>query len=86
VAEERPFLLDPARVADVRLIEVAATASMGPTRLCLGQYERTRVCNAGKLLGLDLPGLVSAHRRTMQLVQELAGRVENALVAADSGA
>jgi hypothetical protein len=86
IADERPALLDPARVADVRLIEVTATGKMGPTRLCLGEYERIRVSTTVKLLGLDLPGLVSARQRTMRLVQELVEQVEKALVAADSGA
>lgn len=86
VAEERPVLLDPARVADVRLIEVTATGKMGPTRFCLGEYERTRVSNTVKLLGLDLPGLMSARQRTMRLVQDLVYEVQKALVAADSGA
>lgn len=39
-----------------------------------------------KLLGLDLPGLVSARQRTMRLVQDLVDQVAKALVAADSGA
>lgn len=86
VAEERPVLLDPACVTDVRLIEVTATGRMGPTKLCLGEYERTRVSNTVKLLGLDLPGLVSARQRTMRLVQDLVDEVQKALVAADSGA
>ena len=86
IGEERPALLDPARVADVRLIEVSATGKMGPTKLCLGEYERTRVSTTVKLLGLDLPGLVSARQRTMRLVQDLVDQVEKALVAADSGA
>lgn len=85
VAEERPVLLDPARVADVRLIEVTATGKMGPTMLCLGEYERTRVSNTVKLLGLDLPGLVSARRRTMRLVQDLVQQVQKAIVEANSG-
>jgi hypothetical protein len=84
--DERPVLLDPARLADVRLIEVTAAGKMGPTKLCLGEYERTRVSNTVKLLGLDLPGLVSARQRAMRLVQELVAQVEKALVAADADA
>ncbi|AVQ82168.1 hypothetical protein [Variovorax sp. PMC12] len=84
--DERPVLLDPARLADVRLIEVTAAGKMGATKLCLGDYERTRVSNTVKLLGLDLPGLVSARQRAMRLVQELVEQVEKALVAADSDA
>lgn len=83
VAEERPVLLDPARVTDVRLIEVTATGKMGPTRLCLGEYERTRVRTTVKLLGLDLPGLVSARQRAMRLVQEVVELVEQNKTAAE---
>jgi hypothetical protein len=86
VDDERPVLLDPTKLADVRLIEVTGTAKMGPSRLCLGDYERKRVTESVKLLGLDLPGLVGARQRTMRLVQELVDYVEQALVAADSGA
>lgn len=62
IEDERPVLLDPAKLADVRLIEVTATGRMGPTRFCLGEYERTRVHDTVRLLGLDLPGLVSARK------------------------
>lgn len=86
IEDERPVLLDPAKLADVRLIEVTATGKMGPSRLCLGDYERERVNESAKLLGLDLPGLVGARQRTMRLVQDLVEHVERALVAADSGA
>lgn len=83
VAEERPVLLDPARIADVRLIEVTATGKMGPTRLCLGEHDRTRVSATVKLLGLDLPGLVSARLRAMRLVQEVVELVEKNKTAAE---
>ncbi|MDD0811351.1 hypothetical protein PSQ20_13430 [Curvibacter sp. RS43] len=85
VAEERPVLLDPARITDVRLIEVTATGKMGPTRLCLGEYERTRVSTTVKLLGLDLPGLVSARLRAMRFVQEVVELVEKNKTAAELG-
>lgn len=83
VVEERPVLLDPARIADVRLIEVTATGKMGPTRLCLGEHDRTRVSATVKLLGLDLPGLVSARLRAMRLVQEVVELVEKNKTAAE---
>ena len=85
VNDERPVLLDPAKLADVRLIEVTATGKMGPTKLCLGNYERVRVATSARLLGLDLPGLVGARRGAMRLVQELVEHVERALTAAESG-
>ena len=83
IDEERPVLLDPARLADVRLIEVTATGKMGSTRFCLGEYERSRVNDTVKLLGLDLPGLVSARQRTMRLVQEIVELVEENKTAAE---
>ena len=83
VADERPALLDPAKLADVRLIEVTASGKMGPTKLCLGDYERKRVCGTVKILGLDLPGLVSARQRAMRLVQELVELVEQNRTAAE---
>lgn len=86
VDAERPVLLDPTKLEDVRLIEVTATGKMGASRLCLGDYERTRVTESVKLLGLDLPGLLGARQRTMRLVQELVDQVQNVLVAADSAA
>ncbi|WP_159692162.1 HNH endonuclease family protein [Cognatazoarcus halotolerans] len=86
VADERPVLLDPARVADVRLIEVTATGKMGPTKYCLGQCERTRVSETVKMLGLDLPGLVSARQRAMRLVQEIVELVEQNKSAAELSA
>lgn len=81
--DERPVLLDPVRLADVRLIEVTATGKMGPTKLCLGDYERQRVGNTVKMLGLDLPGLVSARQRVMRLVQEIVELVEQNKTAAE---
>jgi hypothetical protein len=83
IDEERPVILDPARVADIRLIEVTATGKMGPTKLCLGEYERTRVSTTVRLLGLDLPGLVSARLRAMRMVQEIVELVEKNKTAAE---
>lgn len=83
VADEHPVLLDPASLADVRLIEVTATGRMGPTKLCLGSADRTRVEETVKRLGLDLPGLVSARKEAMRLVQELVVELEKKLSAAE---
>lgn len=83
IAEERPVILDPARVEDVRLIEVTATGKMGPTKLCMGEYERTRVSTTVRFLGLDLPGLVSARLRAMRMVQEIVELVEKNKTAAE---
>jgi len=81
--DERPLLLDPARLADVRLIEVTASGKMGPTKLCLGAAERTRVEETVKRLSLDLPGLVSARKQAMRLVQELVELFEQKRSAAE---
>ena len=80
---ERPLLLDPARLADVRLIEVTAEGRMGPTKLCLGSADRTRVEETIKRLSLDLPGLVSARKQAMRLVQELVELLEQKRSAAE---
>ncbi|MGS5087082.1 hypothetical protein ACVC7V_11285 [Hydrogenophaga sp. A37] len=80
---ERPLLLDPARLADVRLIEVTAEGRMGPTKLCLGAADRTRVEETVKRLSLDLPGLVSARKQAMRLVQELVELLEQKRSAAE---
>lgn len=83
VDDEMPALLDPARLADVRLIEVTASGKMGPTRLCLGTSDRTRVAETVTRLGLDLPGLVSARKAAMRLVQELVELFEQKRTAAE---
>lgn len=86
IDDERPVLLDPTRLADVRLIEVTATGQMGASKFCLGDYERRRVSDSVKLLGLDLPGLRSARQRTMRLMQELLHQLQRTLAQAESGA
>jgi hypothetical protein len=86
VDDEQPVLLDPTRLADVRLIEVTATGQMGASKFCLGEYERRRVSDSVKLLGLDLPGLRSARQRTMRLMQELLDQLQRTLAQAESGA
>ncbi len=86
IDDERPVLLDPTRLADVSLIEVTATGQMGASKFCLGDYERRRVSDSVKLLGLDLPGLRSARQRTMRLMQELLDQLQRTLAQAESGA
>lgn len=83
ISDEAPTLLDPARLADVRLIEVTASGKMGPTKLCVGALDRTRVDESIKRLGLDLPGLVSARKAAMRLVQELVELFEQKRSAAE---
>jgi hypothetical protein len=83
INDERPVLLDPTVLADVRLIEVKASGLMGPTRLCLGQAQRDRVTSSIKLLGLDLPGIVEARQAAMRAATLLIEDMEGAVVAAD---
>lgn len=83
VDDERPVLLDPARLEDVRLIEVKATGLVGPSRFCLGKYHRDRVEGSIRLLGLNLPGLVSARKERMRLVARIYAEVERKKVAAE---
>lgn len=83
VAEERPMLLDPTRLEDVRLIEVKASGLMGPSRLCMGEAQRERVNRSIKLLGLDLPGIVEARQVAMRAVDMLLNDVEKAIETAD---
>jgi hypothetical protein len=83
VSDESPVLLDPTRLEDVRLIEVTATGEMGPTLFCLGVADRLRVTETVKYLGLDLPGIVSARKAAMRLVQELVELFEQKRSAAE---
>ena len=83
LGDEVPALLDPARLEDVRLIEVTASGEMGPSKLCLGASDRTRVDETVKRLGLDLPGLVSARKAAMRLLQELVELFEQKRSAAE---
>lgn len=83
VGDEAPVLLDPTRLEDVRLIEVTATGEMGPSILCLGAADRSRVSETVKYLGLDLPGIVSARKAAMRLVQELTELFEQKRSAAE---
>ena len=83
MGEEVPALLDPTSLADVRLIEVTASGNMGPSILCLGASDCTRVDQTIKYLGLDLPGIVSARKAAMRLVQELVELFEQKRSAAE---
>ncbi len=83
IAEEKPWLLDPTRLEDVRLIEVKASGLMGPSRLCMGAAQRERVNTSIKLLGLDLPGIVEARQVAMRAVDALLNDVEKAIETAD---
>jgi len=86
VAEEQPVLLDPARLEDVRLIEVKPTGMVGPSRFCLGPYHRDRVERSIRLLGLNLPGLVGARKERMRLVERIYSEVERKRAAAEKSA
>jgi hypothetical protein len=71
VHEERPMLLDPAKAADVRLIEVQADGRMGPSKYCHGT-NKARVQESIVRLGLDLPRLKAARLRVMRDVKGLS--------------
>ena len=83
INDERPVLLDPTVLADVRLIEVTASGHMGPTRICQGAYQRDRVIRSIKLLGLDLPGIVEARQAAMRTAQGLIDDIHKAVDAAE---
>lgn len=83
VKDERPLLLDPTVLADVRLIEVKASGQMGPSRLCQGDFQRRRVTESIKLFGLDLPGIVEARQAAMRAAAGLIEDIENAVDTAD---
>lgn len=83
IDDERPVLLDPTVLADVRLIEVKPSGQMGPSRLCQGNFQRNRVGESIKLLGLDLPGIVEARQTAMRAAAGLIEDIENAVDAAD---
>lgn len=82
-ASERPLLLDPVSKHDVRLITIDASGKMRPSDLCLGDYERARVTESIKYLGLNLDGLTGARQRAMEAVQEIVQDVLRTKAAAD---
>lgn len=83
VKDERPVLLDPTVLDDVRLIEVKPSGLMGPSCLCQGDYQRRRVAESIRLLGLDLPGIVEARQVAMRAAAGLIEDIENAVDTAD---
>lgn len=81
--DEKPVILDPASKADVRLVEIDGTGVLVPSDLCLGEYERWRVTESVRYLGLNLDGLVGARKRAMDSIQEQVQQVFRATNAAD---
>jgi len=86
VADEKPVILDPAVKGDVRLVAVSGSGVLGPSDLCLGEYERWRVTESIRYLGLNLDGLVGARKRAMDAVQEQVQQVLRVKAAADAAA
>jgi len=83
IDKERPVLLYPTVLSDVHLVEVKATGLMGSTRICQGKYQRDRVTETIKLLGLDLPGIVEARQAVMRAAELLINDMHNAADAAE---
>ena len=82
--DEKPVLLDPAVKNDVRLTSIDGSGVLGPSDLCLGDYERWRVTESVRFLGLNLDGLVGARKRAMDSVQEQVHQVLRVKAAADA--
>jgi hypothetical protein len=82
IDQERPMLLDPMNVEDVRLIEVQADGRMGPSKYCHGT-NKARVRASIVRLGLDLPRLKEARLRTMRRVTELSDILAEMLESSD---
>lgn len=70
IAEERPVLLDPTKQDDTQLVSIDGTGSLVPSDLCMGEYERQRVTESVRYLGLNLDGLTGARKRAMDAVLE----------------
>lgn len=83
VDDERPLLLDPANVEDVRLIEVRGDGRMGPSKYCYGT-DKARVRESIVRLGLDLPRLKEARLRVMRRVEELTEILAQMLEASEN--
>jgi hypothetical protein len=62
---ERPALLDPVHLNDVRLLSVLDDGRMGPSAICVGSGKR-RVRESCKRYGLNLPALVEARKRVLR--------------------
>lgn len=69
IGQERPMLLDPTILSDVRLIEVKADGRMGPSKYCHG-VNKARVNESVVRLGLNLPRLKAARARLMREIEE----------------
>lgn len=83
-ADEKPVILDPAVKADVRMVAIDGAGVLVPSNLCLGEYERWRVTESIRYLGLNLDGLVGARKRAMDSVQEQVHQILRATNAADA--
>lgn len=70
VAAERPVLLDPTNVGDMRLVKIGSAGSVEPSGICVGT-NRERVAKSVKYYGLDLPALKEARLQVMREVQEM---------------
>lgn len=68
--DESPVILDPAKREDVQLTCIDGSGTLVPSDFCLGDYERWRVTESVRYLGLNLDGLVGARKRAMESVQE----------------
>lgn len=68
VAAERPVLLDPTNVGDMRLVKIGSAGSVEPSGICVGT-NRERVAKSVKYYGLDLPALKEARLQVMREVQ-----------------
>jgi len=70
IQEEKPVILDPTKLDDIRLVAIDGTGALIPSDLCMGEYERQRVTESVKYLGLNLDGLMGARKRAMDAVAE----------------
>lgn len=80
---ESPVILDPAKREDVQLACIDGSGSLVPSDLCLGDYERWRVTESVRYLGLNLDGLVGARKRAMESVQEQVFQILRVKAAAE---
>lgn len=70
VAAEKPVLLDPTNVGDMRLVKIGSSGAVEPSGICVGT-NRERVAKSVKYYGLDLPALREARLQVMREVQEM---------------
>jgi len=83
INDERPLILDPVNKHDVRLIKIDDDGRIQPSKLCLGEYDRTRVTESIKYLGLNLDGLTGARKRAMEAVQDMVQEILRVKAAAE---